>query len=42
MKLNLKFLGKISNQNKDTEIIFLKQKNLKSNYLKNLNLASFF
>ena len=41
MKLNLKFLGKISNQNKDTEIIFLKQKNLKSNYLKKISKSVF-
>ena len=41
MKLNLKFLSKISNDIRDTEIIFLKQKNLKSNYLKKISKSVF-
>jgi leucyl aminopeptidase len=34
--LNLKFITKIPKQTKDVEIIFLKEKNIKSNYLKPL------
>ena len=36
MTLNLKFITKIPKQAKDNEIIFLKEKNIKSNYLKPL------
>ena len=41
MKLNLKFVSKIPNQNRNNEIIFLKQKNQKSKYLKPLNKSIF-
>ena len=41
MKLNLKFLNKTPNLSKDTEIIFLKQKNLKGNKLKKIGKSVF-
>ena len=41
MKLNLKFLSKTPKQSKDTEIIFLKQKKLRGNYLKKLGKSIF-
>ena len=41
MKLNLKFVTKMPKQAKDNEVIFLKQKKLKSNYLKLLGNSVF-
>ncbi len=41
MKLNLKFVTKIAKGNKNYEIIFLKQKKLKSNRLKSLDKSIF-
>ena len=41
MKLNLKFVTKISKQAMDNEIIFLKQKNIKNKYLKPLGKSVF-
>ena len=41
MKLNLKFVTKISKQAMDNEIIFLKQKSIKNKYLKPLGKSVF-
>ncbi len=41
MMLNLKFVNKITKGNKNIEIILLKQKNLKSNYVKPLEKSIF-
>ena len=41
MKLNLKFVNKISKDANDNEVIFFNQKNIKSKYLKSLNKSIF-
>ena len=41
MKLNLKFVTKMPKQGIDNEIIFIKQKNILSNYLKPIGKSIF-
>ena len=41
MKLNLRFISNITKGIKDNEIIFLKQKKVKNNYLKSLGKSIF-